>query len=176
LYDKAKRPELVALTYQQLGRDFANIPSAAAVLADSSLVRLPKSRLWPRIFAAWPSGEVEVKESDSAPLNQRNPFPVQTTHYYGAAPRGLKVIYDPGGNLSIRSDTGQITGAAPLGNSLRRTNTSFGPGPLLTAKLNGHLAVLNLGGDVVAIDGLRSDRERNRCSGDKIPATNRRAA
>src|SRR6185436_2995534 len=47
---------------------------------------------------------------------------------------------------------------APLGNSLRRTNTSFGPGPLLTAKLNGHLAILNLGGDIVAIDGLRSDR------------------
>jgi len=81
-------------------------------------------------------------------MNQRNAYPIQVTHYQGAASRGLKVIFDTIRNdLSIRSDTGQILGAAPLGNSLRRANTGIGQGPMLTAKLNGHLAVVNLGGD-----------------------------
>jgi outer membrane protein assembly factor BamB len=159
LYEKAKRLELAAAAYQQLGRDFATVVVGGGKTGgDLAREAAQKSELV-AYFASWPSGEVEVKESDSAPLNQRNSYAVQVTHYYGAAPRGLKVIYDPGRNdVSIRSETGQVLGNAPLGNSLRRTNTSFGPGPLLTAKINGHLAVLNLGGDVMAIDGLRADR------------------
>jgi outer membrane protein assembly factor BamB/tetratricopeptide (TPR) repeat protein len=159
IYEKAKRPELAAVVYQQLGHDFANVAARGSKTGGELAREAAQKPELVAYFANWPKGEVEIKESDSAPMNQRNSYPVQVTHYYGAAPRGLKVIYDPGRNdLSIRSETGQVLGNAPLGNSLRRTNTSFGPGPLLTAKLNGHLAVLNLGGDVMAIDGLRSDR------------------
>src|SRR6185369_2005307 len=125
-YDKAKRPELAAVMYQKLGRDFANVPVRGGRTGGQLAREASQIAAFAPYFAAWPTGEIEVKESDSATLNQRNPYPVQTTHYYGVAPRGLKVIYDPGGNLSIRSDTGQITGSAPLGNSLRRANTSFG--------------------------------------------------
>jgi outer membrane protein assembly factor BamB len=43
-----------------------------------------------------------------------------------------------------------------LGNNVR--NNGIGGSSSLTAKLNGHLAVANLGADVVAVDGLRPDR------------------
>jgi outer membrane protein assembly factor BamB len=159
LYEKAKRLELAAAIYQELERDFANVAVRGSKTGGELAREASQKPELIAYFARWPSGAVEVKESDSAPLNQRNSYPVHVTHYSGAAPRGLKVVYDPARNdLSIRGEMGQVLCNAPLGTSLRRTNTSFGAGPLLTAKLNGHLAVLNLGGDVLAIDGLRSDR------------------
>ena len=158
LYEKAKRPELAAKYYQELGREFADVAVRGGKSGRQIAGEAAKNPILEPFFAGWPVGEVEVSESESVALNQRMSYPVHLTHYYGAAPRGLRVTFDPNGSnvLSIRSETGQVLGAAPLGNNFRANG--MGGSNLLTAKVNGHLAVANLGADLVAVDGMRPER------------------
>ncbi|MBW8883346.1 MAG: hypothetical protein JF612_00925, partial [Planctomycetia bacterium] len=139
---------------------------------------LQKSELKPYI-SDWPRGAVEVKESDASGMMQRTPFPLPVTRYFGVAPRGMKVSYDPQNyTIMVRSDTGQITTTATIrGDNANRRSALFSGNSALTAQANGHLAIVHLGADVAAIDGLRSDRSSEALlwrqdSGDEAIASN----
>src|SRR5205823_2253187 len=74
--------------------------------------------------------------------------------------RGLKVSYETNGSgISVRSDTGQLITSASVRNDNRNVRGIYfaGNSPV-TAKANGHLVVVHMGSDIVAIDGLRADR------------------
>lgn len=158
LYEKAKRPELAARYYQQLGREFAEVTVRDGKTGGQLAGEALKNPILEPFFAGWQVGEVEVSLTESVAFSQRMSYPVHLTHFYGVAPRGLRVTFDPNSSnvLSVRSETGQVLGAAPLGNNVRANG--MGGSNVLTAKVNGHLAVANLGADIIAIDGMRPDR------------------
>jgi outer membrane protein assembly factor BamB len=163
LYDKAKRPELAARMYQQLSGEFADVVCRAG-LTGQELARkaAEEPNIKPYFAARWPLGQVEVKDNETSGMSQqRMALPLQISHFFGAAPHGLKTIYDPNSSqITIRSDLGQLLGTASLRNgdsNNRRSNYPVAANSL-TANANGHLVVVNLGAEVAAVDGLRADR------------------
>jgi outer membrane protein assembly factor BamB len=159
LYEKAKRPDLAARHYEQLARKFAAIAVRGSSTGSQISHAAKENATLASYFAAWPTGEIEIKENDTGPLNQRHAYPFPISHFNGASPRGIKVYFDPSRTeLSVRSDTGQLLGSTPLGNLARRSSLPYGSVPQLSAKVNGHLVVVNLGSEIVAMDGMRPDR------------------
>jgi outer membrane protein assembly factor BamB len=162
LYEKAKRPELAARMYERLGAEFAGLVARDGSSGHELAQRARANEALAPHFASWPIGQVEVKENESSTnWQQRSAFPLQLTHYYGAAQRGLRANYDTQrSEITIRGDSGQLLGTASLRGSdgnPRRPGYSV-PNNSLTGKTNGHLFVMNLGAEIAAVDGLRADR------------------
>jgi outer membrane protein assembly factor BamB len=160
IYEKAKRPELAARVFQQLSEEFAGVVLRGGQTGRDFAQQARQNPALKAYFEDWPRGAVEVKESDASGMMQRMPFPLPVSHYFGVAPRGMKVSYDPQNmTVIVRSDTGQVTTTAAIrSNNTNGRGTMFTGSNSLTAQANGHLAILHLGADVAAVDGLRSDR------------------
>jgi outer membrane protein assembly factor BamB len=160
IYEKAKRPELAARAWERLAGELADVALRGGQNGQELARQAMQNAALKPYFADWPRGAVEVKEADASGMMQRTPFPLTVSRYFGVAPRGLKVSYDPNNSaIIVRSDMGQITTTAAIrGNNPNRPGAAFAGSNSLTAQVNGHLAVLHLGADVAAVDGLRPDR------------------
>lgn len=161
VYEKARRYDLAAALYQELGTRFAQVVCREGLTGEQLLRRAAEQGpLQAALAAPWPLGKVEVREQETGNnlAAQRMVYPVTLTHFAGAAPRGLKAHYDPSQlTLSLRSETGQVLASASLrsGDGLVRPLYVAG----LTGKANGHLVVLNIGTNVAAVHGLSPQRE-----------------
>ena len=164
IYETAGRHELAARYYAQLDADYAEVicrdgkTGRALALAAGDQAQLARHRTGQ---AGWPRGLVETKLS--AVERQSGNFgfgeveyPVSITDFRGAAPRGLRAIYAPRGQeIQVRSGLGEVLTKA----SLNRTgNPGFYSGPtnVATGRLNGHLLLVGIGGDLIAINALAS--------------------
>jgi outer membrane protein assembly factor BamB len=164
LYEKAKRPELAAQAYHKLGRDFAEIAcrgeatgkQLAAAAEESKELRgqAPPKR--------WPGGKVETKISD-AEANTRfvtfqSNFPVVLSQWEGIPSYALKATFDSQQYaLMVRDSLGRPLVTASLRSSeggYRRFYPVQNNG--LTGKAAGHLLMVHLGPEIVAIDALQS--------------------
>lgn len=161
VYEKARRYELAAALYEDLGVRFASVVCRDG-LTGAQLRRQAGEQgpVQAALAAHWPLGKVDVREQETGNnlAAQRMVYPVTLTHLTGAAPRGLKAHYDPSQlTLSLRSETGQVLATASLrsGDGLARPLYVAG----LTGKANGHLVVLNVGTNVAALHGLSQQRE-----------------
>lgn len=160
IYEKAKRPELAARLVQELASEAPSVVLRGGQTVSELTRQARQNVALQPYFADWPRGAVEVKESDSSGFSQRMPFPLPISHYFGAAPRGMKLSYDSsGGNaVAVKSDTGQIILTATLRKDNFTGRPYFSGANTLSASVNGHLAIIHLGGEVAAVDGLRPDR------------------
>jgi hypothetical protein len=160
IYEKAKRPELAARMYQQLASRFANVPLRGGATAGEAAAKAAQSAALKPYFSPWPAGQVEVKDDTGGSAMQRALSPLQITHYWGAAPLGLKASYDASrSELALRNDLGQLIAAASIrSENPNRRPPYFSGNGIFSGQANGHLLVANLGTDVIAVDGLRADR------------------
>jgi outer membrane protein assembly factor BamB len=162
IYEKAKRPELAVRAYRDLAGAFAVVVARDGLTGRELAKRASENPDLQPFVAHWPLGRVEIKDSDGLSMaqQQRMAFPLQMTHYFGAAPRGLKASYDSTRfEVTVRSDAGQLLATASLRNTDGTARRLYvAPSNALSGQASGHLVVANLGADVVAIDGLRTDR------------------
>jgi outer membrane protein assembly factor BamB len=170
-YEKGRRNELAVRQYERLGAEFADVVCRQGLTGDElRTASQQNAALKPWLAAAWPMGEVEVKDeapsAGSRPVFQRMYHPIQISEFYGGVSGGLRALYDPSQmQISVRSETGQQLCVA----SLRTAETAqrpfyFPSGTPLGGKARGHLLIIPVGTDVVAIDALRGDRS----SGDAL--------
>jgi outer membrane protein assembly factor BamB len=161
IYEKAKRPELAARMYQDLARRFDKAPVLGGATGEDVAAKAAQNAALKPYFAPWPAGEIDVRDDAGGAAMQRSLSPLQITHYFGAAPRGLRASFDSGrSEVALRSDLGQVVAAASIrnDNSTRRSPYFSSGNGLFSAQANGHLLVANLGTDVLAMNGLRTDR------------------
>jgi outer membrane protein assembly factor BamB len=160
IYEKAKRPDLAARMYQELAVRFANVPLRGGATGGEAAAKASQNAALKPYFSTWPAGQVEVKDDTGGSAMQRALSPLQITHYWGAAPRGLKASYDSSrSEIALRNDSGQLIAAASIRNeNQNRRPPYFSGNGIFSGQANGHLLVVNLGTDVVAVDGLRADR------------------
>ncbi|MDX1945761.1 MAG: PQQ-binding-like beta-propeller repeat protein [Pirellulaceae bacterium] len=170
LYEKAKRLDLAARYYGQLKIGYGDVVCrdglTGAQLTAKSAASAPLQALL--AGSLWPAGRVDVAPGDSETQGrivsaQRLMYGIQMTQFQGAALRGLRAAFDPNQyQIVVRDDLGRQLGAGNLKNSDGSYRRYFSiPYNLLSAKANGHLVVVSLGGEVVAIDALRADRAGN---------------
>jgi outer membrane protein assembly factor BamB/tetratricopeptide (TPR) repeat protein len=164
IYERAKRPELAARMYRELASDYPDVIARGNQTGAELARRAGEiAALKPYLPAAWPMGQVDVKEDNevTGASPSRMAYPLQMTHYFGAAPRGLKASFDSTRfEVSIRSDSGQLLTAAAPKNSdgSPRRQMYVIANNALSGQANGHLVIVNLGADIIAIDALRTDR------------------
>ena len=168
-YQKAKRPDLAVLNYRELLTRFANVvvqgDLTGAQLAEQALANEAlKSEL---ALYTWPTGRAEVvkeapSETSDLPTrtSQRMTNNVPIGEYRGAAPRGLRAGFDPGSMaLTLRDAFGRQIVAASVRTSETPQRRIYNmPYNSLNAKLNGHLLVVNMGSEMLAVDGLGRGR------------------
>jgi outer membrane protein assembly factor BamB len=167
LYEKAKRPELAARYYQELAARYGDVVCREG-LTGNQLAERAKTvdALRPYLAAAWPAGQTETQPGPlvagperNLGFGQRLSYAVPITQFAGAAPRGLKLQYDQNQLLGIRSDLGQpLTFASlrPADGNFRRYYSAATN--VLTGRAHGHLVVVNIGSEIVAVDALRGER------------------
>jgi outer membrane protein assembly factor BamB len=161
IYEKARRPELAARLYRELGGQYASVVCRERLTGRELAKQAADNPAIQPFLASWPLGQIEIKESDSSGMSQaRMAYPLQITHYFGAAPGGLKASYDSQrSEVTLRSDTGQLVGTASLRNGDGTARRPYGGAAnAISGQANGHLVVVNLGADIAAADGLRVDR------------------
>lgn len=167
LYERAKRPELAARYYRQLAAEYGDVICREGLTGKQLVERAAANDvLKPYLAAAWPTGQTEVTQTPSGnserliPSSQRSSLPIEISQFFGAAPRGLMAQYEQNGpRISIRDDLGRPLATASLHNTdpasgfRRISSVSYNS---LSAKAHGHLVVVNLGTEVIAIDSLRA--------------------
>jgi len=165
LYEKVDRVELAAQAYQTLGRDFADIvihegktgKQLSAALDTAKL----KGQTPPR---RWPGGKIETKTAD-ADANTRfvtfqSNFPVAISQWEGIPSYALKATFDSQQySIMVRDGLGRVLVTASL-RSPENGNRRFYPmqNNGLLGKAAGHLVMVHLGPEIVAIDALQTQR------------------
>ncbi len=129
-------------------------------LADAAQ-QLPDIQQAHRRTQPWPGGQVEIAHAADAGNrypSYRRVFSCQLRQLSGAAPQGLRVLYDQHPNsLIVRDAQGATLLNVNLGT--RRLNTAdFG---LTHFRLHGHLLVVSLGVELLAIDLIQAARNPN---------------
>jgi outer membrane protein assembly factor BamB len=168
LYEKAKRPELAVRQYQALAMLFGDVNCRDGLTGKALAKRASENAsLKDHWTAQWLYGQVETKESEVSggadlrlAFQARLTFSVPISEFAGAAPRGLRATHDPQQQLvTVRGDFGQTLATASLrANNNNRVFYAVPNSNSLAAKANGHLVVVNLGPEVVAVDALRASR------------------
>jgi outer membrane protein assembly factor BamB len=168
IYEKARRFDLAARYYTELGQQFADVVCREGLTGRELAERAADS---PAIAALsgnlWPTGRADVAVADMGEpgtrlmITQRLRYAVSLTEFSGAAPRGLRASFDPNnyGQIVVQDDLGRQLATASLrgpdGNVRRLISGYY----MHTGKVNGHLVVVNLGDQVIAVDALRADRQ-----------------
>ena len=168
IYEKAKRYDLAARTYGELRSRYGDVVCrdgmTGAQLADRAA---NDANLQPFMASmAWPTGRTEVNSADIGEGNsriiqaQRQNYGIQLTQSSGAAWQGLRAAFDPNQyQIVIKDDAGRPLANGQLRNSDGTYRRVFSiPYNMLMGKTNGHLVVVSLGNEVVALDALRADR------------------
>lgn len=170
IYEKSKRPELAARQYRELGAAFGDVVCRDS-LTGQALAKQAAANpvLAPYFGVLWPRGKVEVTEHEASSAIERGFMfqqmvaMVPITHFSGAAVPSLRVNYDQQNMLVLRGQFGQPIATASLRTAERRATFAGGGAAHLNAAANGHLVLVNMGTEIVAVDGLRSPR-----SGDSL--------
>jgi outer membrane protein assembly factor BamB len=166
LYEKSRRFDLAARYYAELRQRFADVICRDGLTGAQLAEKASGPAAGVVLLGAWPGGRTDVAVAEMGDptsrtiLSQRMQYGVTLTHFNGAALRGLRSSFDPNnyGNIVVRDDQGrQLTSASLRGpdGSVRRLISSY---YMHTGKVNGHLVIVNLGDQVVAVDALRAER------------------
>jgi outer membrane protein assembly factor BamB len=165
-YGKASRYALAARCYTRLADEFA----AVECMGGRTGAQLAASAAQSKILdgyrtGAWPAGLARVKIEEGGDgtargviASQRMRYPVSLAHRSGASIPGLTAAFDPTqAQIVVRDDAGNQIALA----SLRGTNGVYQrlisvPSNQHVGSHRGHLVVVNMGDQVVAVDTLRT--------------------
>ncbi len=162
-YEKARRFDVAARCYARLQAEFADVVCRGGLTGAQLVERAAASVT---ATSAWPSGRVDVAAADGGDASLRSVAFAQSRYtmpliqHVGATMSGLRVSFDlNSAQFLVRDDAGKPLSTASLrgpDNTFRRLvalsyNTH-------TGKANGHLLVVNMGDQVLAIDALRGER------------------
>lgn len=166
LYEKAGRHELAAQAYAILGNEFADVvcrsgqtgKALAEIAAKSETLR---DAAPPR---KWPGGKVESKiaesEANSRFVTFQSNYPIQTSQWSGIPSYAMRASFDSQQySLTLRDGLGRTLVSASLRSgqgNYRRYYPVQNNG--LTGKALGHLMMVHLGPEIVAIDALQPQR------------------
>ncbi|QDU28241.1 outer membrane biogenesis protein BamB [Anatilimnocola aggregata] len=164
-YQKAQRPLLAAEYYAELQKLLASDPVAATHAAGPFVAKLVIDNTDQKtlVLDHWPAGRVTKVEGNIDPNRARpymNNFNVYLTEFTGAAPRGMRALYDPSQQaLQVVDSLGKTIAQAPIRRSdgIYRRSYSI-PYSGLVGRAAGHIVVVHTGGEVLAIDALRPNR------------------
>jgi outer membrane protein assembly factor BamB len=160
VYEKARRFEVAARYYQRLGQHFSDVVCRDGMTGAQLAARASGPSMSALVAGQWPAGRAEVAVAEAEGRVARSTqYAVTLAHFGGAALRGLRASVDAGssGNITIRDDLGRVLTTAsvrPDGNFRRYVSSYY----LNSGNVNGHLVVVNLGDQVIAIDALKADR------------------
>ncbi|MEX2174304.1 MAG: PQQ-binding-like beta-propeller repeat protein, partial [Pirellulaceae bacterium] len=167
-YEKARRFELAARFYGDLKEKFADVVCRDGLTGAQLAERAARdAALQPLLAIVWPGGQTDASLGEGGDDNSRRPgyqrvhSSISITEFGGAALPGLQASYDPNQfqQIIVRDDLGRTLTTASLrnqDNTFRRMATV--PNYLPTGKTAGHLLVVGMGDQVVAVDALRPER------------------
>jgi outer membrane protein assembly factor BamB len=148
-----------ATCYERLARQWADVPVrdgqtgkdvAAAALADESLQRATTGH------TAWPYGKVEVAEEPrGTSLNYQSMFAIDLADVSGPFPADVSLVYNRQQNSVIMRDATGNPQLQVLVGDLDRITLPNMNAPAGSAAAEGHLLIVNVGTDVLALDALR---------------------
>ena len=146
----AEWPERVVLD-DQTGKQFVQQATQAAPLKDLMTATL-----------SWPFGKTEMKQSP-APQGQFLPssrvFHVRLDTQRGPLPAGTRMAFDQTRNsIVIRDPHGKTLQRVSMADGRRFYSTNYS---VMHAKIEGHLILLTIGYDILAIDMLRGSSDPN---------------
>lgn len=168
LYEKSQRNDLALQYYRELAKRYADVLCPGGKTGRALAERALQSEALQQEVAleTWPTGRaIEQKEKPGADANeggiqqrQRVTYSLPVIQFSGAAPRGMRAGYDPSNAaVTMRDSFDRFLVAASLRNSETPSRRSYAmPYNSLSAKANGHLLVVNMGSELVAVDGLRA--------------------
>jgi outer membrane protein assembly factor BamB len=168
LYEKNRRNDLAVQYYRDLEKRYADVLCPGGETGRALAARALQSDVLQHEIAleTWPTGRtVEQTEKPNSeaneannPQRQRITYPLPLVEFSGAAPRGMRAGYDPSNvAVTMRDSFDRLLVAASLRNTESPNRRQFSmPYNSLSAKANGHLLVVNLGSEIVAVNGLRA--------------------
>jgi outer membrane protein assembly factor BamB len=162
VYEKARRFDVAARCYALLRSQFADVVCRGGLTGTQLAERAASTAA----IAAWLTGRIDVAVSDGGESSIRSPvfaqsrYTVPLTQHGGANLAGLRIGFDYNNfQFLVRDDAGKQLAIASLrgaDNAFRRLISL--PSNMHTAKASGHLLVINLGDQVLAVDALRGER------------------
>ncbi len=164
-YDRAQRPHLAAERFAEFTACLASHPLAADHPAGELVAKfLVKAQVRTElVLDNWHSGRANKAEGNIDANRGRpymNNFSVTLTEFTGAAPRGLRAVYDPSQQaLQVVDSLGKTIAQAPIRRSDGVYRASYSiPYSGLMGRAAGHIVVVHTGGEVLAMDALRPNR------------------
>jgi outer membrane protein assembly factor BamB len=163
LYEKAGQLDLAAAYYAELQGKYADVvcldEQTGRKLAESAARSAELTRLLSR--GDWPIGLSDVKVSATESIRAgigfgETKYPVLISDFRGAAPRGLRAAYSSREQtIQVRNSLGRPIANVPLARGGSAAGTFYsGPSNYSTGRLNGHLLVVGIGGELVALSAL----------------------
>jgi len=165
LYERAGRLEMAAQAYETLRRDFASLVVRKGATGQQLSSALQSDKLKgeapPR---RWPGGKVETKTTDNDANSRfvtfQSNFPVAFSQWEGVPSYALKATFDSQQySIMVRDGLGRVLVTASLRspeNGSRRYYPMQNNG--LQGKAAGHLVMVHLGPEIIAIDALQTQR------------------
>jgi outer membrane protein assembly factor BamB/thioredoxin-like negative regulator of GroEL len=163
LLEHARRMDLAAAWYQKLADEYSDVPCrdgltgrelCAAAMENSALAEAAELAR-----RGWLYGGAKIEEATD--VTNRHPsyrrvYESQIRQRTGPAPAGLSVIYEPQpqNQLLIQDGDGKVLHSVSLGNR-RLATTDYN---LTHARICGHLILVSMGAELLAIDALQSDQ------------------
>ncbi|MCU0879125.1 MAG: PQQ-binding-like beta-propeller repeat protein [Pirellulaceae bacterium] len=165
-YGKASRYALAARCYARLADEFASIDCFGGKTGrEIAAAAAQEKNLDGYRAGSWPVGLARIKIEEGGDgtaqgviASQRMRYPVSLSHRSGAPLPGLTAAFDPTqAQIVVRDDSGNQIALA----SLRGTNGVYQrlisvPSNQHVGSHHGHLVVVNMGDQVVAVDTLRA--------------------
>jgi outer membrane protein assembly factor BamB len=168
IYEKGNRHDLAARYYHELGLEFADVVCREGLTGKQLAARAAESSALSALGrGTWPAGRIDVAASDAADPSSRTVayaqmrYLISLTHQTGAVLPGLRASLDPNNTqqILVRDDAGRQLATASLrgADNVYRRQSNI-PYNINTGRVQGHLLVVNLGDQVVAVDALRGER------------------
>ncbi len=163
VYEKALRSDAAAPYYALLASQFADVVCRGGLTGAEVAQRATTGTA---ARGVWPAGRVDVAAAEGGETSNRSlitaqsRYPVALVQHSGAALSNLWIAFDNSNQqFLIRDDAGKQLAIGSLrgpDNVFRRLINL--PANTHTAKANGHLLLVNMGDQVLAIDALRGER------------------
>ena len=161
IYEEAEHFDLAATYYAVLRGRFADVicqeNKTGLALAEEAAQRTELAAHLGR--KEWPQGlaTTKISQPERMPGAMGFPegkFPLPITDYRGASPRGIRASYSQREqSIQVRNGLGRVIASTAL--SRAASGTFYTGSPMQTsARLNGHLLLVGISGEVVAINAL----------------------